>query len=408
MDNKNMLFTPNQKKSSYFRTVDVIFLLIVTCVVTLNMAYLLSLSNIEEKTSSNVENSAGLNKFINEYNRIVNNYYGELDEDELIDAALNGLIEALPDDYSSTIDESESNSYDTKLQGSFEGIGIEIINDAEDNIYIYRIIENSPAAASELKAGDKIIKIDDLDLVGKKTTEFVNYVKNSKSKQFKIVVIRDDQQITIDIRKNTVELKSVSSEIMERNGKNIGYIDISIFAANTYDQFKKELSDVESKNIDGLIIDVRGNGGGYLSAVTNMLSLFIDKSDIIYQTEQNGKVTKIYSQQSGTKVYNIVVLIDGGSASASEIFAAGLSEQCGAKLVGKKTYGKGTVQELITLNDGTQYKYTTKKWLTPKGNWIDGKGIEPDYDVDLDETYLENPTNENDLQLQKALSVLTD
>lgn len=400
MDNKNMLFIPNRKKRSYFRTSDVVFLVIVTCVVTFNMSFLFSIAKGTNFESS--ENSKYLNEFIKEYNRIVDNYYGDLDEDALIDGALEGLIDALPDDYSSTLDNSESNNYDTHLEGTYEGIGIEIVNDTDNNIIIYSIIENSPASKADLKVGDIVKSINGTSLEKTSTSDFVNMIKDD-NKDFVIVVERDGKEITNTLRKGKITLQSVTSEIIEKNNKKIGYIGISIFAANSYSQFKQQLDTVESANIDGLIIDVRGNSGGYLSTVTEMLNLFIDSGDVIYQTEKNGKVTKIKSTMAGTKIYDIVVLIDGGSASASEILAASLSEQCGAKLVGKKTYGKGTVQELITLADGSQYKYTTKKWLTPKGNWIDGTGIAPDYEVGLDETYIQNPSQETDAQLQKAL-----
>lgn len=407
MDKDNMLFVPKRKKYSYFRTVDVIFLLFITCVVTLNMSYIISLVTEEKNNSSEENYSDELNKFINEYQRIVDNYYGDLDENKLIDAAINGLIDALPDDYSQTLDSSESNNYDTKLKGVYDGLGVEIVNDTDKNIFIYNIIEDSPAEEANLEVGDKLLMVNDFDLVGKTTTEFVNYVKSSNAEKFNLVLDRNGERITTTVSKRQIILKSVSSEIIEKNDKKIGYLEVSIFAANTYSQFKENLNSLEKGNIDSLIIDVRGNGGGYLSAVTDMLSLFIDKSEVIYQTVQNDITTKIYSKQSGSRAYNIVVLIDGSSASASEIMAAALKEQCGAILVGKKTYGKGTVQELITLDDGVQYKYTTKKWLTPKGNWIDGKGLEPDYEVSLDETYIKDPSQANDAQLQKALEVLT-
>ena len=192
---------------------------------------------------------------------------------------------------------------------------------------------------------------------------------------------------------------------MQENHK-IGYIKIDIFSATTYSQLKKTIEKLEKENIEGMIIDVRDNTGGHLTVVSDMLSLMMDKSHVIYQIENKGKKTKYYSTGKKTKQYPIVILQNSGSASASELFTAAMKEEYGAKVVGTKSYGKGTVQELNTLQDGTQYKFTTKKWLTPKGNWIHEKGITPDENVELDEKYFENPTQENDNQLQKALYVV--
>ena len=197
MDNKNMLFIPNRKKRSYFRTSDVVFLVIVTCVVTFNMSFLFSIAKGTNFESS--ENSKYLNEFIKEYNRIVDNYYGDLDEDALIDGALEGLIDALPDDYSSTLDNSESNNYDTHLEGTYEGIGIEIVNDTDNNIIIYSIIENSPASKADLKVGDIVKSINGTSLEKTSTSDFVNMIKDD-NKDFVIVVERDGKEITNTLR----------------------------------------------------------------------------------------------------------------------------------------------------------------------------------------------------------------
>lgn len=173
-------------------------------------------------------------------------------------------------------------------------------------------------------------------------------------------------------------------------------------------QFKKELDKLENEGIDGLVIDLRGNSGGHLSAAEQIISLFLDSSHPIYQIKSKDSQNIYYSTGNKTKDYKISVLIDSNSASASEVVTSALAEQYGAKTVGKKSYGKGTVQELQTLSDGDQYKLTTKSWLTSKGEVIDGKGIEPDYDVTLSDEYLENPTDESDNQLQKAIEVILE
>ena len=175
---------------------------------------------------------------------------------------------------------------------------------------------------------------------------------------------------------------------------------------NTYDQFKEQLEKLENEKIDSLIIDVRSNSGGHLTSATNILSLFLDSSKVIYQIEGKDGITKYYSEGKETKTYPVVVLVNKESASASEILASALKEQYNAKLVGEKTFGKGTVQKLTETTGGIQYKVTTQHWLTSNGNWIEKNGIDVDYEVALDEKYLLDPTDENDNQLQKAIDIL--
>ena len=181
---------------------------------------------------------------------------------------------------------------------------------------------------------------------------------------------------------------------------------MSIFANNTYEQFKKALSNLENENMNGLIIDLRSNSGGHLSSAEEIISLFLDSSHPIYQIKTKDSLNTYYSLGKETKKYKIVILIDKNSASASEVVTSALTEQYGAVTVGEKSYGKGTVQELQSLNDGEQYKLTTKSWLTSKGKVIDGKGIEPDYKVSLDEKYYDEPSFDNDNQLQKAIELI--
>jgi len=176
-----------------------------------------------------------------------------------------------------------------------------------------------------------------------------------------------------------------------------------LFSNIAYKQFAEELEKLEKDDIDSLIIDVRDNSGGHLSTAVNIISLFLNSKHVIYQTETKGEIEKFYSKGNETKKYPIVVLQNKNSASASEMLSSTLKEEYGATIVGEVSYGKGTVQELLDLNDDIEYKITTKKWLTPKGNWINKKGVSVDVEVSLDDKYYENPSDETDNQLQKAL-----
>jgi len=396
----------SEESKHQFKLSEVIVLILITTVIGFILG--LSVFKIIDNDVLEIKESNELTRFIDNYNYVVNNYYGELDKDELISNAISGMLESIDDPYTTFIDDNDSNVFNTTLEGSFEGIGVEIVNDSNNNIVVYSVIDSSPAARAGIQSMDIIKSIDGLSLEGMSTSEFVSLIKKSNSSVFKLSILRGSEYIDVDVTRELVTIKSVNSEIFERDGKKIGYIYVSIFANNTYSQFASELQSLENNNIDSLIIDVRSNTGGHLTSVENMLGLFLDSSHIIYQTEDKNGVSKFFSKGAVTKTYDIVVLTNEVSASASEILAAALKEKYGALIVGKNTYGKGTVQELKTLPDGGQYKFTTKKWLTPNGNWINGVGVAVDVEVEFNKSYYDNPTYENDEQLQMAIKCLID
>jgi len=369
-------------------------------------------NGIEEYNKEELVNyNDAVNDFVKQYNYIKSNYYdsSKIDDNDLMKTALESVLEKLgiDDDYSTYMDNSEYNQFNLNLNGSYEGLGISIIKDDESGkIYVIDVTKDSPAE-NKLKVGDVIISIDDKLASDISTQEFSEYVVKGSKRKFTIVVERESKKETIEIEKAHVNLESVYSKTIEKNGKKIGYIYMSIFAANTYEQFKTALENLEKDNIDSLIIDLRGNSGGYLTGVTNMISLFLSNDKVMYQLEQNGKKTKYNSEGTADKKYPIVFIGNGATASASEVFIMSLKDNLNAKLVGTKTFGKGTVQEMINMSNGDQYKFTTKKWLSPNGTWInDNKGIMPDYEVELANKYFEDPSDETDNQLQKAISIL--
>ena len=392
--------------SRQFRFSEVVTLIIITLII----GFIIGLSVFKvlyEKNNgvSRYIEDENLSKFIENYNYVVDNYYGDLDKSKLIDNAISGMLDSIDDPYTTYLDQSESNSFNTSLNGSFEGIGVEIVSDSDGNIIVYSVLDDSPASRAGIKSLDILKSFNGISLNGVSTSDFVSMVKNSDSPSIKLELIRDNEEISVDVNRELVIIKSVKSDIFEKSGKKIGYIYISIFASNTYSQFKDELKKLESQNIDGLIIDVRSNTGGHLTSVEGILGLFLDSSHVIYQTEDKNGIEKFYSKGQVTKNYPIVILTNEASASASEILAAAMSEEYGATLVGKRTFGKGTVQELKTLPDGEQYKFTTKKWLTPNGNWINGTGVEVDIESDFNSDYYDDPSYENDSQLQSAIGV---
>lgn len=387
-----------------FNYKEVIFLVILTCVVSLWMGNAIKLNKIEPKT----ESDDYLKEFEENYQYILDNYYDEVNKEAIIKGAISGMVNALGDDYSVAINDESSNNFNTRLTGSYSGMGIEIVNDNNYNIIISDVFEDTPAAKAGLKVMDVILSIDDVDFSNKKTSELTDYIKESNKEKYIIKVKRGTEELSFEIARQLIQIKSIYSELKEIDDHKIGYIYISVFASNTADQFKAAVESLEKQGMDSLIIDVRYNTGGHLTSAVEILSYLLSSDKVIYQIESKGITTKYYSKGSETKTYPIVVLQNKNSASASELLSAALKEEYGATIIGEVSYGKGTVQELVTLTDGTQYKFTTKKWLTPKGNWINGVGVSVDIEEALSKEYENNPTEENDNQLQRAVQYLKE
>lgn len=406
-DYMNLINTKEKKLNKNFSTLETILLVIMSLLIGFCMGKLIpNTIKITEKTTYN---NKYINEFIKNYNYIKDNYYEEIDENDLINGAISGMMESLDDPYSAYLDEDTSNNFSITLDGSFKGLGVQILKDEESGyMLVTSVFKDSPAASAGLQAGDLIISINDIKAKDITAAEFSKFIRESTENKFLLVLQRDGKEIKTTAEKNMVVLNSVLSKSFEKNNKKIGYIYIGIFANNTYEQFKEELDKLEDKNIDSLIIDVRDNTGGHLTAVDGILDLFLNSKQIMYQFFQNGVTTKTKGIGNENKEYEIVLLGNQNSASASEVLIAGLTENLGSKFIGKKTYGKGTVQELINLSDGNQYKITIKKWLTPKGNWInDTKGIIPDIEIELDSKYYDTYEDADDSQLQKAIEYLS-
>ena len=348
----------------------------------------------------------GFDSLYETYDTIMSEYYKDVDSDKLIEGAINGMLESLDDEHTMYFNKKSKEEFDSELSGNYYGIGAQIQLTSDETIKITKVFDDSPAKKAGLKEEDVFVSVDGTSVKGKSATEVANMLKSDSVKTSTIVVKRNDKELTFKVTKENITLFSVSSEMLDNNGKNVGYLSVSIFGQKTYSQFKDALTKLEKQDMDSLIIDLRGNTGGYLSTVTNMLEEFIDKGNVIYQIQSSSGVKQYKTVKASDKKYKIVVLIDGGSASASEIMSAAMKEVYGATLVGQTTYGKGTVQTTKDLSNGSMIKYTIEKWLTPSGKNIDKEGIKPDYEVELGDSYKNNPTKENDAQLQKALDLL--
>lgn len=401
--NKFMIFERDRDSMYSFKEVVVIMFF------SLGLGFFACLSFVKifNNGRSYMALSNDLSKFVDTYYAIKDNYYGELDNEKLVDSAIKGMISAVGDEYTSYSDTNDADNFKQTVSGIYEGIGCTVGVNLDNKIVVVDMFKDSPAEKAGLKVGDIIIKIDGEDFVGKSSTDMSNYVKFSKNSKVVLTIIRDEETMELDVERKKIEIPYVSGEVITKDDMKIGYIDISLFSSTIYDQFKRELEKLEKENISGLVIDVRGNSGGYLSGVTDILNLFLKKGDVIYQLESGNKKQIKKDTTKEKRYYPVAVLVNGGSASASEILASAIKESYNGFVVGTKTYGKGTVQQTTTLPDGSMVKYTVQKWLTPNGNWVNEVGVEPTDTVELDISYAENPIMENDNQLQKALELVT-
>lgn len=376
-------------------------------VITLVSSVIMGLSTgyVAYRSNKNYINTGNeyINELVKSYNNITANYYDNIDEKSLVDAAINGMLNYLGDPYTTYLDKTNTNSLTDALAGTYEGIGIEVSKNDNNEIEVKTVFDDTPSSEAGLLVGDVILKINEEDVTTKTTTDAVTIIKSSKSSNIKLQIKRNEEIKDIDVVRKELYLPVVSSELLNQNDKNIGYIAVEKFSETVFEQFSKELNKLEKNSLDGLIIDLRNNTGGFLVGATKMAELFLEKGKVIYslQSKLDNEVTKDETDEK--RDYKVYILVNKSSASASEILAAALKYSYGAKLVGTTTYGKGKVQKTSKLSDGTMYKYTSAKWLTPNGDCIDGIGLSPDLNVELSEEYANNMTKENDNQLQMAL-----
>ena len=379
-----------------FKTYELVIILLAICIFSTLTGCLVGYKLLTNKTLSKNYSlvDEDLEHFINEYNEIKKNYYGTFDSKKILSNALSAVVNSLGDKYSGKIDLDSNTTDSIKLRGVYTGVGIEIYNDEKLHIIVNSVFKGSPADTSGIKKGDIITKINGENVTGTLTTNLVSKIKSLNNNVFTLEILRDGKYINISTKSDTIELKSATYKVLEQNNKKIGYINISIFANNTAKQFKEALSKLEDEKIEGLIVDVRDNPGGYLETAIEISDLLLNKDKVIYKTNDGDKIEATYSK--GKKDYNkkIVILINNGSASASELLTLSLKENLNAYTVGVTSYGKGTVQEVKKYNN-IQYKYTTKLWLSPSGKSINETGIIPDLEV--------KPDNNGDNQLQSAL-----
>lgn len=332
------------------------------------------------------------------YDEIKSNYYSSVDLGSLVDAGIKGMFSYLGDPYTTYLDKDQTDNLTDSLKGTQHGIGVLInLSDEEKKIIISKVYDNTPAKEAGLVSGDEIVKVNDkLVSESENLKDITALIKSSD--EVRLVIQRDGVDKEYTLKTADFYNPSVEENIIEgANGDKIGYLQISKFNETAYEQFNQKLNKIEATGINSLIIDLRGNTGGFLSAATKISELFLKKGEVIYSLNEQSGTKVTYDETEESRNYKVFVLVNESSASASEILAAALQYSYGAILVGTTTYGKGKVQKTNKMNDGTMYKYTSAKWLTPKGECIDGVGLKPDIEISNGNELLK------DLVLEKAI-----
>lgn len=331
-------------------------------------------------------------------------YIGKLDDEKMLQMAIKGYVAGVGDDYTVYYTPEEmKQEYDTAM-GNYVGIGIYmIVNYEKGTIEVVEPMENSPAEAVGLKEGDFIVKVEGEEINADNVHEMANKIKGEEGTKVKLTIKRKDEEFEVEVERKKIEVSHIDSEMLENN---IAYIQISDFDGGAAKEFKENYENLKSQGAKSLIIDLRNNGGGVVDEAIDILELICDKgSTLLIETDKSGKEEITKSEENPIIDVPIVVLVNENTASASEILAGALKDNNKATIIGTKTYGKGVIQSLMKLKDGSGLKVTMAEYCTPNRNKINKIGIEPNIIVELPKE-IEKLTRENDTQLQKAIEKL--
>lgn len=345
---------------------------------------------------------------LNKYRKMIDKYYlGEVDEEKLKEGAIKGYIEGLGDKYTEYISKEDMEDYLSDTMGNFVGIGIYMVQDTKTNkIMVLSPIKEGPAAKAGIQPGDYIIAVDGVEYLGEEMSIASNKIKGEPGTKVKIKILRDNATKEYDLTREKITVNPVEGKIIDNK---IGYIEFSSFDEGTAEQFKSKYEELQKQGMTSLIVDLRNNGGGIVDEALEIADYFLNKDDVIlYEVDKNNKETIEKSQKDPIINMPIVILTNENTASSSEILAGALKDHGKAKIVGKKTYGKGVIQQLLTLPDGSGLKITSEEYLTPNKTKINGEGITPDVEVELPSTVKNtfNVDEKDDTQLNKAIELL--
>ncbi len=391
------------KNSKGFNLVSVIIIICISSIVSGITTGIIATNSYKSSTGlsyNDILNDQELNDFLEVYSSILSNYYEDVNKEEMLDTAVDAMLNYLGDTYTSYLNSDEREALEERLKGTYEGIGIRIINTTIDSI-----VADSPAEEAGLQAGDVIVSVNGNDVTDKSGDEISILIKNSDNNTVNLVINRNGTELSFDLK---IASDLISPAINYKMIDNtIGYLQIELFSKTLSIQVEKAISDLKNQGMAKLIIDLRDNTGGYLESAEATANIFLEKGKLIYSLEDKEKTTDYYDESEESTNFPIVILLNSTSASASEILAAALKDSYGAVFVGEKSYGKGKVQQTYQLSDGSMAKLTSAKWLRPNGQCIDGIGLIPDYESSL--IINTNETGEAEIidnQLNKAIEVI--
>ena len=394
------------RRQKIYRVVMIVILTVVitfmvTTIVMYNKFNNLYASDSNTSNSTNTSNEYSLVQTLQTFKTMINQLYiGDIDEESMLEGAIKGYVEGLGDPYTEYLTKEEMEEFTEETNSEYVGIGVYVGNDTVNNtILVVGVMKSSPAEEAGIQIGDVIEKIDGVAYTGKQLDEATKVLKAEEGTTATLTIRRDNEEKELTVVRRKITVQHVASEMLENN---IAYIQIDSFDANVASSFEEQITSLMNNGATGIIIDLRNNGGGIVDEATGIADLFLDKGETILITKSKKENNEEETKSERNPIVNdipVVILVNEATASASEILAGALKDNYGATIIGKQTYGKGVIQTLYTLTDGSGIKITTEEYYTPNHNQINEVGITPDIEVDI--------TENEDTQLQRAIEELT-
>ena len=398
-----------EKKYRIYKTIMMIAIAIfITFMITSISLYTYFSNNPTTISLNSKDTSENITKKLEQYKKIIDKYYlGEIDEEKLTEGAIKGYIEGLGDPYTEYISKEDMEDYLDDTMGNFVGIGIYMIKNTQyDKIQVLSTIKGSPAEKEGIQAGDLIVSVNGTEYKADDMTIASNNIKGEEGTKVTLEILRGTEKLKYEIAREKVKVNQVEGKVLSNN---IGYIQFTSFDETTAEDFKSKYQELAKQGIQSLIIDLRNNGGGIVDQALEIADYVADRDSVLlYEVDKNNKEEVEKSKNNPIINMPIIILTNENTASSSEILAGALKDLGKAKIVGTKTYGKGVIQQLLTLPDGSGIKITSEKYLTPNKTEINKIGIEPDEKVELPDTVTNvlRVEEKDDTQLQKAIEML--